>query len=266
MKKWLRRGSGEYIAFAIVGPFICFLLIIICYFIELSMSIEQINNALNVCGRSAAICTSLEDAKTQAKKVAKAAITADNIKHIDVDVKYAGDEVWAGGTLLLVTLSADVKLVDFMPNMALTKPLKSGKRTKTTVVCVENGGVNGINEVDELAAFIDAETEGMEQRRSIMKAIANVILNRKDSPLYPNSINSVITNAAPRFQSDINGKYAEKKRDGASDEAKECARAIVNGTRDNTLEGYMFYEVNSDEVQAQHSSGKLIGGMWFYRR
>ena len=52
----LRKGSGEYIAFAVVAPMICTVIIMICAFIQISINVHELSNATSVAGRSVAVC------------------------------------------------------------------------------------------------------------------------------------------------------------------------------------------------------------------
>ena len=126
------KGSGEFVAFSVVAPLILSIVIMICAYIQLTVAIREITNALSVSGRSAAVCTSFEDAEAQSLLVAQSAITDRNISNISIKIEYAsGYTEWEKGSIILVTIYADVDTV--------APFLTSGTRSRTMVVTVEGG-------------------------------------------------------------------------------------------------------------------------------
>ena len=126
-----RKGAGEYVAFSVIAPMVCVIVIMICAYIQLSVSIKDITNALSVASRSAAVCTSMEDAEKQALLVAEASISSHNISDIAIEIHYAdGYSEWEKGSIIVVTIYADVKTV--------APYITSGTRSKSMVVTIEN--------------------------------------------------------------------------------------------------------------------------------
>ena len=66
-QKW-EKGNGEMIGFAISMIALCSIFLIIVSTLQLSAGLNAMRKAINVVGRSAAICTSMEDAETQVRK------------------------------------------------------------------------------------------------------------------------------------------------------------------------------------------------------
>lgn len=123
-----KKGSGEFLSFAVIAPMICIIFVIFCSLIQLFLSARQITDALIVSSRSVAVCTSMEDAELQAQLVAESAISSDNITfHVVVEYLEAGAE-WRSGVQVKVTIYADVDTIH---------AISSGTITKSTLVTIE---------------------------------------------------------------------------------------------------------------------------------
>lgn len=132
-----QKGSGEFIAFSSVALFICILVVMMCAYIQLTVYTQKLTNAVSVCGRSVSICTSLDDAKTQALRVAESSMSGiSNIDGIEVEVEYAtSDRTWTSGNFLKVTVSAVFHTV--------APYIDTKKHSKSTIVCIENLAITG---------------------------------------------------------------------------------------------------------------------------
>lgn len=129
MQKW-KKGNGEMIGFAIAGLVICSIFLIMVSFLQLSVGLNSISKALNVVGRSVAVCTSKEDAETQAQRVAENSITYINVEDPQTSVDYvtAGDE-WQSGVFVRVKVSGMVKTM---------APFINRRYEKNVLICIEN--------------------------------------------------------------------------------------------------------------------------------
>lgn len=86
--------------------------------------------AINVVGRSAAVCTSMEDAETQVQRVADSSITYSGITDLETNVEFAtSDTEWKSGNFLKVTVKAKINTL---------APLIPFEQSKSTLVCIEN--------------------------------------------------------------------------------------------------------------------------------
>lgn len=134
MEKW-KKGNGEMIGFAVVAVLICSIFIIMVAFLQLSVGLNAIQKALSVTGRSVAICTSMDDATTQAQRVAESAITYTGIENIQTSVDWvnSGDD-WEGGKFVNVTVSAKVNTL---------APFITKRYQKKVLICIENGVAGG---------------------------------------------------------------------------------------------------------------------------
>lgn len=130
MERW-KKGNGEMIGFAVVAVLICSIFIIMVAFLQLSVGLNAIQKALSVTGRSVAICTSMDDATTQAQRVAESAITYTGIENIQTSVDWvnSGDD-WEGGKFVNVTVSAKVNTL---------APFITKRYQKKVLICIENG-------------------------------------------------------------------------------------------------------------------------------
>lgn len=257
------RGSGEFIAFAIIAPMICFLLIMACAYIQLSISIHNLTEALNVSSRSVAVCTSMEDAKIQALAVADTSIVDNNIHDMNVEIAYAnGDTEWGSGVLLTVTISADIETV--LPFIS------SGRRSKTTVVCVENQTLN-TTDVNLLAALIS--TEASASNYEAMLAVGTVVINRLNSSAYPNTLRDVIYQSGQFEVTWSSATFTYYVQHGSPERAIQCAEDILRGSGTDVLiinnctqfrtHRYM-YNGRLIDSSISHPNGIDIGGNWFF--
>nr|WP_303183316.1 phage tail tip lysozyme [Lachnoclostridium phocaeense] len=142
--KWT-RGSGEFLSLSVVAVMVTYVIIMITGFLQLSAATSQITKAVSTAGRSAAVCTSLEDAQKQVQRVAETAILSENISGIQTSVDYAGGSTsWEPGAYLKVTVSASVHTIEpFISRWILAAGSEqhtlSGNYAKSVIVSVENG-------------------------------------------------------------------------------------------------------------------------------
>lgn len=123
-----KKGNGEFIGFTLISICISSIIIILIAVLQYSNSLNDITKALEVASRAAAVCTSYDDAQTQAQTVAESAVTNADLENISVDVAYAGgSNTWQSGTFLTVTVTADYNNI-----------LYSGTGSRSALVTVEN--------------------------------------------------------------------------------------------------------------------------------
>lgn len=128
-QKW-EKGNGEMIGFAISMIALCSIFLIIVSTLQLSVGLNAMRKAINVVGRSAAICTSMEDAETQVQRVADSSITYSGITDLETNVEFAtSDTEWKSGNFLKVTVKAKINTL---------APLIPFEQSKSTLVCIEN--------------------------------------------------------------------------------------------------------------------------------
>lgn len=250
-----RKGSGEFIAFAVLGPIICFLVILMCAYIQLSFCVREMTNALSVAGRSVAICTNLKDAQKQAQLITETAIKNDNISNIKVTVDYAnGDTDWINGGLILLVIEADIKTL---------APITSGSKTLTTIVSIENGNYSD-SELRHLAAILS--TEAYPNDYEGMLAVGTVIMNRLESQHggYTTLIN--IIHAPSQFEGTTVPNYEKYVQNGAPPEAQRCAKALMRGERHPLLMNpkCVYFKADQSQYRTAHPNGISIGGNWFH--
>ena len=105
-------------AFVIVAPLICFLIIEICGCLQYIHAIRDINSTMDVVGRSASICKTKEDAEMQARIAALSATSNPDILSITTEIEYVDEEnaEWTSGTLFVVRIYAEIKTVSLLFN------------------------------------------------------------------------------------------------------------------------------------------------------
>ena len=132
IKKKLRKGNGEIIAFALIVMLISTISIWMVSFIQLSVALNDITKAAIVTGRSVAVCTSETDANNQGNRVANASIYSSLIEDVSVEIEHIdGNTEWEAGNYVAVTVSCYVNTI--------APYFVSGERYKTVVVAIENG-------------------------------------------------------------------------------------------------------------------------------
>lgn len=129
-----KRGNGEFIGFAIIAVIISVLIIMIAAFIQLSLSTSAISKSLTAVSRAASVCTTLEDAKLQAQRVAENTLISNNINNVTTDVEFVGGtNKWESGGYIVVTIKAHVNTIE--------PYFTSGTREKKVLITIE--GLNG---------------------------------------------------------------------------------------------------------------------------
>ena len=109
LKEKNKKASGEFVAFALIAVFLAFVSIFLVAFQQYSYSLDSLSSAVEVTARTVALTKKEDDAKDEAIKIAKKAITNINLSDVSVDVKTVGpDNEWKSGELVKVTVSADV--------------------------------------------------------------------------------------------------------------------------------------------------------------
>lgn len=125
-----KRGSGESLSLCAFAVFICFLFVIFLSFIQFSSSANELTKITETSARAAALCGSIEDAKEQATRVAKAGISSSCISNISILIEPATDEEeWISGNYFYVTVYGHVQTIE---------PYFTTKNYgKKTLICVE---------------------------------------------------------------------------------------------------------------------------------
>lgn len=251
----LRKGAGEYIAFCVIAPLICSVVIMLCAFIQLSICIRELANATTVTGRSVSVCATMDDALIQSQRVAESAFSSENISNIRTTVEYAtADNEWKTGVLVKVTVYADIDTV--------APFITDGTRKKTTIISIEGEAMT--DDVNLLAATI--ATESSPSNPEGMMAVGTIIMNRIDSPLYPNNLHDVIYQPMQFEVTWVSANFDNYVKNGAPEEAITCARDILRGSRTPILEQHNCTQFRTHLPVYEHTfpNGIDIGGNWFF--
>ena len=134
----LRKGNSELLMFAITLIPIMTLLMFTASLLQLSRAYAELNKAVKTSGRAVSICTSKEDADTQALRVAQSCITLPYMSDIQTKVEivdhgnFEANFDWGMSQVAKVTVSGKVDTI---------APITSGKRyERSTLVTIEGGG------------------------------------------------------------------------------------------------------------------------------
>ena len=130
IRKWLRRGSGEFVGMSYACLVIVGIFIHMVAFITYSRSMNNISDALTVAARAAAVCETEKDAKTRANRAMDSALTDINVKNANILIKPVGGSwKWKGGYQAKVVIEADVKTI--------TPYVVGGKVRKSELITIE---------------------------------------------------------------------------------------------------------------------------------
>ena len=133
LRRWLRRGSGELIAFAICIVFCIFVFIAVLGIVAHNDALTRLEFAANQAARACVVCADFDEAETVAKETAETVLGVRGIAVIDdvqVNLSLIDGENWEKGRLLDVWVTA---------NVTTLTSITSGPRSAHTVVQVERG-------------------------------------------------------------------------------------------------------------------------------
>ena len=116
-----------------------------------------------------------------------------------------------------------------------------------------------VDDTTLLACLIQCESGSYEGQL----AVANVILNRVNSPKYPNSISGVIY-AAGQFGPVSSGSLARRLERGPSATALRAATDALNGT--NNIGSFMHFRSAKSADVDSYSSYTIVAGNCFYTK
>ncbi len=256
-----KRGSGEYVAFAVLAPMICLIVVYLCAFIQMSNAVKDIDDALQVIGRSAAVCTTEDGAKKQMELVLSTALTNENVKNPVIESRYiAEDMAWEAGAIIVITLKADLETITpyFMPRTI----------EKSIVITLETYPANE-NDIKMMAAIMAQEAYWDEASQ---RAVATSIILFVEDPLWPeNTIYDCIT-ANGRYESYNTARYIRYMSgiEQIPELSLKIAREVINGKRteylvENHCAG-MYTDKDAEKIglKAAHPEGITIGGNFFF--
>ncbi len=272
MKIDFRKGSGEALAFAYVAPLLCFLIIEICGIVQYNFDSHQMLSALDAAGRAAVVCTNIDDAKTRSLMIAQTCITSNNISNVSTEVEYAtDDDTWQSGLLLKVTIKAKIESMSLLLQPKVKKNFEETNYEKCMIYSVEGTAFSN-EEVALLATTLYMEGGSTDES---MLAVGTIIMNRVDSPLYPNTLAEVIyapnqfeVTTFTSFNNYMTGKIT------IPDKAIKVAKSVLSGSRDSRLinpncyefRTHKYFDENGHFINTENyaPNGIDIGGNWFF--
>ena len=209
----MRKGAADSIAFFIVAPLICFLIIEVTAYVQLSSNIHEITGALDVAGRGAVVCTNFDDAEDLCQMMAESSIISTKIHNIETTIDYAtADREWKRGLLIKVTLTADIDTVSFLHNpfsirdhsVSIEKSMiytvegsdnalflsEADRDTLARVISGEGGNGTSAYIAPQFSASY-SEPTGYPGTLD-MVYVGSVVINRMNSSYFPNTIGTVV--------------------------------------------------------------------------
>lgn len=139
------------------------------------------------------------------------------------------------------------------------KKAARAKQEEETSQKVESAAVSAsVDDVTLLAAIIEIEA-GTNYEGGV--AVGNVVLNRVNSPSYPNSISGVIYQRG-QFPGAHNGKLARVLARGPKSTCYSAAQAALNG--ENIVGGRLHFNSQGAINYSKVSNYVIVGGNCFY--
>lgn len=215
-----------------------------------------------------------------------AAVILNGAAFADVTVSHSNDPTAAMGGQMALLLGAERQALDALPEQKL-KELAVGPKiaTKTTTAAKKPAEAVVISyDSDWLAAQPaptgDAEWECLrkaiyfEARGETLKgqfAVAEVILNRKESGRYPGSVCEVVGqrgNGGCQFSYVCDGRADAMKDAEAIDRAGRIARVMLDGAPRTLTMGAMYFHTRGVQPDWSHRFDQTaaIGAHLFYKQ
>lgn len=137
-ESYWKKGNGELIGLAVIAPFLCFLILLLVALIQRYTMTMNISDIAAAASRTAAICTSMDEAEEQVENVVENLTSQmNNIDNIQVNVDYAdGTSSWSAGGYVTVTVSGNIKTVD--------PYFTSGTASRSVLIAIEGNDSNAI--------------------------------------------------------------------------------------------------------------------------
>ena len=125
VKKFLKRGNAEMVAFLYIGPFLCLFFVHLVAIMVWTSASTSAEKAVEVAARAAAVCATYQDASSQAQKVAESAVTDPNVTSVNASVQLLEGQ-FKPGKLIRVTCTVKVKPMtpfDFRSSFSASIPV-----------------------------------------------------------------------------------------------------------------------------------------------
>lgn len=213
-----------------------------------------------------------------------AAVILNGAAFADVTVSHSNDPTAAVGEQMTMLLGAEKQALGALPAQKLTELAVGPEiRTKTTL-----GKKAAKTEIEYSTDWLmaqatpsgDAEWECLrkaiyfEARGETLKgqfAVAEVILNRVDSGIYPGSVCAVVGqrgNGGCQFSYICDGRADAMRDPEAVEIAGRIARVMMDGAPRNLTEGAMYFHTRGVRPDWSHRFDRTasIGAHLFYKR
>ncbi len=213
-----------------------------------------------------------------------AAVILNGAAFADVTVSHSNDPTAAVGTQMAALLGAEKQALDALPAQKLTE-LAVGPEVQTKMTRGKKAAPAQIEySADWLMAQAapsgDAEWECLrkaiyfEARGETLEgqfAVAEVILNRVDSGIYPGSICAVVGqrgNGGCQFSYVCDGRADAMRDPEAVEIAGRIARVMMDGAPRTLTEGAMYFHTRGVKPDWSHRFDRTasIGAHLFYKR
>lgn len=126
-----KKGSGEFIGFAVVMPFIFIIILYIVNVLQIGVLEEKLTFAAYSCGRAAVISSSSDAAYSNAVSTLEEIQSQDglSIGGTDVKVSISGNAAWVKGNIIIVDVSCY-----FEPVLGIQR----GEHTRRVAMMIEH--------------------------------------------------------------------------------------------------------------------------------
>lgn len=108
VKRFWRRGNAEVLGTLYMGPLLCLFFVQMVAIMSWASASTSAEKAVEVASRAAAVCSTYQDATSQAQKVAESAVFDPNVTSVRASVQLLEGE-FKPGKLIKVTCTVKVR-------------------------------------------------------------------------------------------------------------------------------------------------------------
>lgn len=117
-RRWLRRGSSEFVALAFLAPVFVFCILALVTTMQYARAAGDLDEAASLAARVASQSGSMSIAQDRAEAAASACATHQSLENLTVSIQTEDGE-WATGKSGVLVLSADIRAM--MPGVGVRR-------------------------------------------------------------------------------------------------------------------------------------------------
>ena len=132
-RKFLRKGNGEILGFAMIAPILVFFVCVVASAAHIGITNQNLSFAAYNCGRAAAVCETQSTGVARAKSMYEKTINTENAsKHgyVPCEIELLDGKGWEKGSYIRCTVRYHIDTL---------MPFTSGVREQSIIMMIENG-------------------------------------------------------------------------------------------------------------------------------